>query len=416
VSGNELSLRGRWTLAVVAMLVMAVSYVDRQTLAVLAPTVRQALHLDAEQYGWLLAGFSFAYLVGAPLAGWLIDRVGARRGLLGAVLVWSLVAAVHAAVPTFGVLLALRVMLGLAEAPSFPGAAQTVHRALRPEERARGMGVLFTGSSLGAAVAVLLAPGLEARWGFRKAFLMTAMIGLIWVPLWLATAWSAAARRALDREDVRTDPASPAGGLAGRLAVVAHPAVLRTVVVVLASAPAVSFVLNWMAEYLVRTHHVTQTEVRGYLWLPPLLFDLGAVTFGHLASLRFARRRGAPERTLLAMAGTLCSGLVLLPLVGDAPWPATLVAGVSLAGGGGLYALITADMLMRVSPRLVASAGGIAAAAQSIAYVAANPLIGRSFERTGGFAEAAVSLGVWVVPGCLAWLLWTPPPPAAEVP
>src|SRR5258708_33701096 len=109
---------------------MAISYVDRQTLAVLAPTVTKALHIDDAQYGWLASAFSIAYLVAAPIAGKVIGVVGARRGLLAAVLAWSLVAALHAVVPGFGVLFALRIALGGAGSPSFPGATQTVQRAL----------------------------------------------------------------------------------------------------------------------------------------------------------------------------------------------------------------------------------------------------------------------------------------------
>src|SRR5262245_20525854 len=178
---------------------MAVSYVDRQTLAVLAPTVTTALGISEQGYGWLVSAFSIAYLVGAPLAGRLVDRVGARHGLLGAVLLWSIVAALHALAPGFGILFALRIALGFAEAPSFPGAAQTVHRSLPPEERARGFGVLFTGSSFGAMIAPPLATFFEARWGWRVAFLVTAIAGLVWVPVWLAVAFAPASRRALDR-------------------------------------------------------------------------------------------------------------------------------------------------------------------------------------------------------------------------
>ncbi len=146
-----------WLLVVVATLTMAVSYFDRQVLAALAPSVKKNLDVSNEAYGWLISAFSIAYLVGSPLAGALVDRVGARRGLLGAVLAWTAVAALHTIVPTFGVLFALRIALGLAESPSFPGAAQTVQRALPPESRARGFGLLFTGGSIGAAVAPLAA-------------------------------------------------------------------------------------------------------------------------------------------------------------------------------------------------------------------------------------------------------------------
>src|SRR5690348_13613425 len=100
-----------WAVAVTAMLTMTVSYVDRSTLAVLSVTVTKSLDIDEAGYGWIVAAFSFAYLIATPLAGWWLDRYGARRGLFVSVLVWSAVAAMHAAVPTFGVLIALRIML-----------------------------------------------------------------------------------------------------------------------------------------------------------------------------------------------------------------------------------------------------------------------------------------------------------------
>src|SRR5262245_36430369 len=132
-----LSRRRAWAVALVATFTMAVSYVDRQTLAVLAPAVCKALDINDTEYGWLASAFSIAYLVGAPRAGRLIDRTGSPRGLLWGVLIWSVVAALHALAPGFAVLFMLRILLGLAEAPSFPGAAQTIHRVLPAEERAR---------------------------------------------------------------------------------------------------------------------------------------------------------------------------------------------------------------------------------------------------------------------------------------
>src|SRR4051812_1824430 len=180
-----LSRRVAWSVALVATLTMTVSYVDRQTFAVLAPKVTEALGISETGYGWLASAFSIAYLVSTPIAGWLIDRTGARRGLVGAVLTWSTIAALHALVPSFAVLFVLRIALGLAEGPSFPGAAQTVQRVLEPAERARGFGLLFTGSSIGAMIAPPIAAHLYGAFGWRIAFLGTAIVGLAWVPAWL---------------------------------------------------------------------------------------------------------------------------------------------------------------------------------------------------------------------------------------
>src|SRR5262245_44433527 len=126
------SRRMAWQVALVATFTMTVSYIDRQTLAVLAPSVTEALGISEQAYGWLGSAFSMAYLVGTPFAGWWIDRAGARRGLLASVFAWSVVAALHAFVPGFAMLFILRLALGITEAPSFPGAAQTIQRILPP--------------------------------------------------------------------------------------------------------------------------------------------------------------------------------------------------------------------------------------------------------------------------------------------
>jgi ACS family hexuronate transporter-like MFS transporter len=408
-STPALSRPAAWALALVATLTMSVSYIDRQTLAAIAPSVQKALSIPDSAYGDLVSAFSIAYLVGAPAAGMLVDRIGARRGLLGAVLTWSAVAALHALVPSFGVLFALRIALGLAEAPSFPGAAQTVHRALPPADRARGFGVLFTGSSIGAMIAPPLATFLADRYGFRAAFLGTSAAGLLWVPLWLRVAYAKDARRALDRATSEGTPRP------STLSTLRHPAVLRAMLVIIASAPMLSLLFNWGTKLLVHDHHLTQRQTGQYLWLPPVFFDAGAVLFGHLASS--ARARGVGDggvpRQLVAAACMLMLAGAAIPFAAT-PELVIVACCITMIGGGGLYALPMADLSSRVPPNVVATAGGICAAAQSIAHIVANPMIGRSVERTGSYAFIVLVLTAWVIPGCVGWVLWKPPPPYRE--
>src|SRR5437870_5408052 len=155
-----LSRPSAWAVALASMAAMALSYVDRQTLAVLAPTVTKALGITDAQYGWLGSAFSIAYLAAGPVAGALVDHAGARRSLPVAIAVWSVVAALHALVPGFGVLFALRLALGVAESPSFPAGAQIVQRVLPPSDRPRGMSTLFIGMSVGGMLAPPIAIGL----------------------------------------------------------------------------------------------------------------------------------------------------------------------------------------------------------------------------------------------------------------
>jgi ACS family hexuronate transporter-like MFS transporter len=402
-----LSRRTAWTVAIIATLTMTVSYVDRTTLAVLAPTVTKELGISETAYGWLTSAFSVAYLIATPAAGWWIDRAGARRGLAWSVLVWSGIAAMHAVAPGFGILFALRIALGAAEGPGFPGAAQTMQRVLAPHDRERGFGVLFTGSSIGAMIAPPLATLLFVNLGWRTAFVGTAVVGLLWIPLWLVVTRSPAVRARLDLTAIPESALVTTEARPGVLELLRHPAVGRAIVAIFATAPVFGFIQGWGAKYLVRAWHLEQADVGGYLWLPPLLLDIGAILFGDLAS-RQRRAPGAPPRALYAVATVLASGLALTPLTAS-PWQAMILIGMAMAGGGAMYTLVTSDLLARMPPNSVSFAGGILAGAQSLVFIIVNPIIGWSVEQTAGYDVATIAIGCWAIPGSIVWLLWKPP-------
>ena len=396
-----LTRRGAWAVAIVAMLTMTVSYIDRTTLAVLAPTVTKALDISEAGYGWLTSAFSLAYLFATPLAGQWIDRIGARRGLVASVLVWSTVAALHAVVPGFGVLLAMRIALGVAEGPSFPGAIQTVQRVLPVGDHPRGFGLMFTGSSIGGMLVPPLASWLYGLGGWRIAFLGTALIGLSWIPLWILITGRPKVSAKLDLPpDVELAPRPSFGAL------VRHPLMIRALLAIVAVAPVVAFLTAWGAKYLVGEFGVQQADVGQYLWLPPLLLDLGLLGFGDLAA-RQRRAPGAPPRLLFAIAMILAAGLVVLPLA-QTPWQVMLIGGLAMTGGGGIYTLALADVLSRVPRSSVALAAGIVAIGQSVALIIVNPVIGFAVDTYGNYVGVVIALGAWVIPGSLAWLVWHP--------
>jgi ACS family hexuronate transporter-like MFS transporter len=380
---------------------MAVSFFDRTTFSVLAPSVTEALDISKTQLGWLNGAFSIAYLVATPLAGWWIDRVGARRGLVGSVLLWTTVAALHALAPGFGVLFALRIALGVAEGPSFPGSAQTVQRILPLGDRARGFGVLFTGSSIGGMLAPPIASALYDEWGWRVAFLGSALIGLVWLPVWLFWTSRPGVPTQLDQVD-----ASETVERVPMRDVLRNPALLRGLFPILAVAPLFALALQWGSMYLSMTWKVTQSDVGKYLWLPPLMFDVAAVTFGHLSS-RQKRPAGASPHLLISIGSVLALSLVLLPWMTSA-WTAILLVGVSAGGGGIIYTLVTADTLARMPQSRVSLAAGTMAAAQSLSLVIVNPIVGATVEHFNNFNAVAIAIGLWTVPGCVVWQLWRP--------
>ncbi|MFO0643890.1 MAG: MFS transporter [Polyangiaceae bacterium] len=390
--------------AVVATLAMTVSYLDRQTLSAIAPTVRSELGISHTELGWLGSGFAFAYLVGSPIAGRLVDRIGPRSALAAAFVGWSLVSALHALASSFAALFVLRVLLGALESPSFPAAARTIHTNVPPSRRSAATGLLFTGSSIGAMIAAPLATHLTHAYGFRTTFVLTAAIGCAWLPLWLIVAPS----------DEDTGPASAAPPIPAR-EVLGHRAFLRQTFVVLGSAPAILVVLSWYPQLLHETCGVPKHAVGHYLWVPPLAFDVAAIAFGIAAS---RRDRTAPTKDhahhdLLALAALATSTLVLVPFVAT-PWAKVALGSVSLAGGAGMYVVGTADLLRRIDPRAAALAGGLSAAVQSIVHVTANPAFGAVVDRTHTWG-AVTAVGLAAVPCAALWsLLARSPTPAQD--
>jgi ACS family hexuronate transporter-like MFS transporter len=262
--------------------------------------------------------------------------------------------------------------------------------------------VLFTGSSIGGMIAPLLASTLFALAGWRLAFVGTALAGLVWVPIWLWVTRSPEVRAKLDHAPVVEDRAPRATFRE----LVTHPIMVRSLLAVFAVAPIAGFALGWGPKFLGTTFGVTQGQVGQYLWIPPLMFDVGAILFGDLAS-RQQRPPGTPPRLLFSIALPLAASLAFLPFA-TTPLVAVIILGTAMIGAGAIYTFVTADLLARVPPASVSFAGGIMAGAQSLALIVMGPLVGYSVDVTGGYETATTVLGALVVPGCVAWLLWRP--------
>jgi ACS family hexuronate transporter-like MFS transporter len=213
-------------------------------------------------------------------------------------------------------------------------------------------------------------------------------------------------RAALDHADASAQAAAPPPSDAPGGLLIAEPAVLRALLLVLASAPALMFLFLWLPQYLELGRGIAKPTLGRYLWLPPVMADLGMVGFGALAS-RMDRRHVGPRShvELVFAAAALQVAMVAVPLAVD-PWAVTLLIGLAATGSGGLYTLLTADMMARVHPSRVSLAGGLTAAAQSLVYVALNPAVGRWIDRTHSYDLPLTLFGAVGLPGALLWTVW----------
>lgn len=380
--------RFRWLVLAVFVLSSAINYLDRQTLATLAPVLRAEFRLSNAEYGLILTAFSITYASAAPFAGMLIDRVGLNRGITLAVGLWSCAGIATGVTRGLGGLVGCRAALGVAEAAGIPGAGKAIHQYLRPAERALGNAVNQAGISLGLILAPPVATYLAVRAGWRQAFVITGILGLIWIPVWhWASRWASAAPAP------KLDASSGGAMLRDR----------RLWAFVAANALSMigySLWTNWTTLFLVEVHGLTLVQAAWYAWIPPVFAAVGGAAGGWF-SLRLidhgVAALGARFRVCLA-AGIVSLATAAIPL---APSPAWASAGISLS----IFAVSAFSVNMYTMP-LDAFGGARAAFAISIlvsSYGAVQAIVSPAFGRVidvFGYAPLVVTAALTPLAAC----------------
>jgi ACS family hexuronate transporter-like MFS transporter len=166
----------------VLCLMFGVVFFDRNAMSILSVFVQRDLSLSNFEVATLTSALSFAWALSALAVGYVSDRTGSRKGLLVvAVIIFSACSFLSGIAAGFAMLLASRILMGLAEGGILPIAQSLV--AMESDEKRRGlnMGVMQNlGSNLiGSFFAPIVLVAIALAWGWRSAFFVAAVPGLI---------------------------------------------------------------------------------------------------------------------------------------------------------------------------------------------------------------------------------------------
>ena len=170
-----------WGLCWLMFASTVLNYMDRQAIALVGPQIKAQFALDNQGYGWVIAAFQLTYAFFQCPAGYLVDRWNVRRTYAGAVLWWSLAGIATAFVPTLGLLMTARALLGMGESFNWPCALRVTSGILPPAERSLGNGIFNSGAAIGAVLTPLLITPLAVHMGWRSPFVILGLGGLAWV-------------------------------------------------------------------------------------------------------------------------------------------------------------------------------------------------------------------------------------------
>ena len=133
--------RIRWVILGMLFILTAINYADRATLSIAGTSIAKDLKLDPVAMGYIFSAFGWSYVIGQLPGGWLLDRFGSKFVYFFSIILWSFftltqgfVGAV-AASSAIMFLFAMRFMVGLCEAPSFPANARIVAAWFPTSER-----------------------------------------------------------------------------------------------------------------------------------------------------------------------------------------------------------------------------------------------------------------------------------------
>lgn len=176
----------RWTVLALCAGATFLCYIDRVNISVAIIPMAEEFGWDIAQRSRVLASFFLGYLLTQVLGGWLADRMGGKRVLLGGVLLWSLFTALAppAAAGGFAALIAARVAMGLGEGVSFPSIYALYSRWIPATERSRAVGLNFSAIPLGTVFALVMTPWIIEHFGWPWVFYSFGALGLVWVAAW----------------------------------------------------------------------------------------------------------------------------------------------------------------------------------------------------------------------------------------
>lgn len=302
----------RWYVLAVLWLVAVLRFVDLQILAVLLETIKAEFHFSDTQLS-LLGGLAFALFYGSlglPIA-WLADRYNRRNIIALAVALWSLMTALCGQASGFFSLFSARMGVGIGEAGAYPPSTALLADYFPPRLRGRACAVLASAIPAGVFVGFMVGGVVAQYWGWRAAFSLVGLPGVLLGLLVFITV----------REPPRgryeiAAPAALQETLGASVKILLHNNAYRHLL-----AAACLFTLGaagsgvWMPSYFIRHHGMSTAEVG--VWMA-LLYGggglIGALGGGWLAE-RLTNTTGRRDWYAGLCAYSLAASLPLLPCI-----------------------------------------------------------------------------------------------------
>lgn len=176
-----------WGILALLTVGLLISFIDRTSLssALADRHFIAEFALSSVDRGWLNSAFFWSYgLMQLPM-GWLVDRYGVKWPYTICFFMWCIATALTGLVTALAGLILMRLLVGAAEAIVIPASYRWIGNNMGENHKGLAAGILSMGGKFGPAIGAPIAAWLIISWSWKWMFLLTGLLGLLWLVPWL---------------------------------------------------------------------------------------------------------------------------------------------------------------------------------------------------------------------------------------
>ena len=404
----------RWGIGLLLGAGVLVNYFDRINLSVAAPQLTSEFGLTPTDLGLLFSGYAWTYAILQIPTGITLDRFGVKSVGRIATLLWAAASGLTAVAGGLYSIFAARLLLGVAEAPTFPANAKATGYWFPRRERALATAIFDAAAKFSNVIGVPAVGFVVAYYGWRWGFLITAILSLIYFIAFFVYYRDPSQDKKLSRDEleyIRAGGAQPegvasagAGSLLGYL--LRQRKVWGLTIGFMAYGYTFYLFLTWLPGYLVSTMHMDILKSAGFTAIPWAFATVSDLAVGGWL-IDALIERGYEETRVrqTVLVGGMLLGLAVFgaTLTNDPAWA---IVWISIALSGlSAAAPVGWSLPSLIAPRGgTGTIGGIMNFANNAMAIAAPIVTGAIVQATGSFQGAFLVAGLILVVGICAFV------------
>jgi MFS family permease len=271
--GGRFEIASPGAMLAILALINFINYVDRQILSPLVPLLTAprsvgGLALSGGEVGMLAFAFMVVHSVASVPLGVLADRFLRRRIIAAGVAIWSVATAGAAFAHSFVMMFVARGAVGIGEAAYAPAASALISERFSPDARARALSVFQAGMMIGGGTAAILGGQIGGHFGWRAAFLVVGVPGLVLALLALFLHEKPLAAREQSMDGRTRDELTSTSLVLEARGLARSPAVRWINIAGVLITFFVGAVIFWAPEFIIKTHydgdHLRLVDMKAY--------------------------------------------------------------------------------------------------------------------------------------------------------